>query len=69
MSAPDVSAIVVTYQTGPRLTECLYALAAHAGITEIIIVDNGNPAPMTDWLLAFERRIAKATYLELWSRG
>ena len=45
MSAPTVAAIVVTFHTGPRLKECLYALAANADIAEIIIVDNGNPAP------------------------
>ena len=64
MTAPSVAAIVVTYHTGPRLTECLYALAAHDGISHIIIVDNGNPVQMTDWLKGFEGRVAKATYLE-----
>jgi len=63
-SGPSVAAIVVTYHTGPRLTECLYALAVHSGVGEIIIVDNGNPAQMTDWLRKFEARVPKATYLE-----
>lgn len=48
-----VSAIVVTYQTGPRLKECLYALSADPEVNETIIVDNGNPAEMQDWLGAF----------------
>lgn len=64
MSVPSVCAVVVTYRTGPRLTECLYALAAHAGVDEIIIVDNGNPAGMTDWLKRFEVRVIKARYVE-----
>lgn len=64
MSAPEVAAIVVTYHTGPRLTECLYALASYQGITEIIIVDNGNPAPMQDWLEDFQARRAHVTYLQ-----
>jgi len=63
-NGPSVAAIVVTYHTGPRLTECLYALAAHNGVRDIIIVDNGNPAQMTAWLRKFEARVPKATYLE-----
>lgn len=39
-----ISAIVVSYRTGPRLRECLYALAADPDVDEIVIVDNGNSA-------------------------
>ena len=49
----DVAAIVVTYRTGPRLTECLHALHAQTGITELVIVDNGNPPDMVDWISDF----------------
>lgn len=38
-----ISAVVVTYRTGPVLQECLERLATVAGVAEIIIVDNGNP--------------------------
>ncbi len=38
-----VSAIVVSWHTGPRLYECLNALAMSEDIDEIIVVDNGNP--------------------------
>lgn len=48
-----VSAIVVTYQTGPRLKECLYALSADPQIDETIIVDNGNPDDVRAWLNVF----------------
>ncbi|KCZ91570.1 glycosyltransferase family 2 protein [Hyphomonas johnsonii] len=50
---PTVSAIVVTYHTGPRLHECLYALRSDPGISETIIVDNGNPAESTAWIDRF----------------
>lgn len=53
MSQPAISAIVVSYQTGPRLKECLYALDADPDIAEIILVDNGNPDDMRTWLQAF----------------
>ena len=56
MSSAGVSAIVVTYQTGPRLKECLFALAADPDVTEIVIVDNGNPDAMRDWLQAFAEK-------------
>lgn len=55
MSRTDVSAIVVSYQTGPRLKECLYALDADPDVSEIILVDNGNPHEMTAWVDAFAR--------------
>ena len=38
-----VSAIVVSYHTGPLLARCLEALASQPQILEIILVDNGNP--------------------------
>jgi len=48
-----VSAIVVTYKTGRRLKECLYALASDPDIDEIIIVDNGNSTEARDWIDTF----------------
>lgn len=53
MSRPAVSAIVVSYQTGPRLKECLYALSADPDVSEIVLVDNGNPEKMRDWIAVF----------------
>lgn len=54
----NVSAIVVTYHTGPRLKECLYALNADPAVSETIIVDNGNPPEMLAWLRAFSAKTA-----------
>jgi len=53
MSGPAVSAIVVSYNTGPRLKECLYALLGDPDVSEIILVDNGNPAAMQSWIAGF----------------
>lgn len=39
----DVTAIVVSYFTGPALTRCIESLRADAAIKSIILVDNGNP--------------------------
>ena len=47
---------MVTYFTGPRLKECLYALLADPDISEVIVVDNGNPSDVQDWLRAFEAK-------------
>ena len=55
MTYPAVSAIVVSYQTGPRLKECLYALDADPDVSEIIPVDNGNPRDMQAWIAAFAK--------------
>lgn len=53
MSRPAVSAIIVSFHTGPRLKECLYALLSDPDVDEIVIVDNGNPDEMTAWLSQF----------------
>jgi len=53
MTAASVSAIVVTYNTGARLKECLYALSADPEVGEIVIVNNGNPQSMVDWMDGF----------------
>jgi GT2 family glycosyltransferase len=38
-----VSAIVVSYRTGPALAACLDRLEAAPALDEIVVVDNGNP--------------------------
>ncbi len=38
-----VSAVVVTFWTGDILFECLDSLLSHRKITEIIVINNGNP--------------------------
>ena len=48
--SPTVTAIVVSYHTGPRLKECLFALRNDPDISEVIIVDNGNPPDMSAWI-------------------
>lgn len=50
---PRVAAIVVSYRTGPRLKECLYALAADPDIHEVVLIDNGNPVESVAWMAAF----------------
>ena len=54
MTLPTITAIVVTYHTGPRLHECLYALKSDPDISEIIIVDNGNRPEEQSWIDEFE---------------
>jgi len=39
-----VSAIVVSYRTGPVLFDCLNVLLADPDVYEVLLVDNGNPA-------------------------
>ncbi len=49
----SVDALVVSYHTGPRLRECLYALAGEPQITAIRIADNGNTDADRAWLAGF----------------
>ncbi|MFN4023246.1 MAG: glycosyltransferase family 2 protein [Hyphomonas sp.] len=70
MSPPRIAALVVTYQTGPRLTECLYALKADPAVSEIVIADNGNPQEVRDWLGRFiDGAGGKARRIELLNPG
>ena len=51
---PSVSAIVVTYLSGPALKECINALCVETQITEIIVVNNGNSESDYQWLSEFK---------------
>lgn len=64
MSEPAIAAIVVTYRTGPRLKDCLHALADQQSLAELIIVDNGNPDLMTEWLENFSTGAGKVRYIQ-----
>lgn len=63
MSTRTVSAVVVSYHTGPRLKECLYALAGDRAVSEIVLVDNGNPKSTTTWLRSFATAREKVTLI------
>ena len=64
MSLKPLTAIVVSYFTGPRLKECLYALLACPDVDAIYIVDNGNPAEDTQMLQAFAAAHVSVTVIE-----
>ena len=64
MTRPVISAIVVSYHTGPRLKECVFALVADPDVAELIIVDNGNPPEMRDWLKGFAADRSEVTLIE-----
>ena len=57
---PTISALVVTYRTGPRLHECLYALKGDPDVTSIVIVDNGNPPEQQAWIDRFAENCPQA---------
>jgi len=64
MSEVYVTAVVVTYHTGARLRECLYALIGCPEVSGIRIVNNGNPPGMTQWLHDFCARQDRVTLIE-----
>lgn len=61
MSQSLVSAIVVSYNTGRRLKECLYALSSDPDISEIVLIDNGNPEDMRAWIARFAEQRSRVT--------
>jgi GT2 family glycosyltransferase len=56
-----VSAVMVSYHTGPALFEAVAAVLAQEALGELILVDNGNPEPVAAALrrLAVEREPVK----------
>lgn len=54
MTLPEqrISAVVVTYHTGPFLWDCLEALQAAPGVSDIVVVNNGNPTEVEQRLAA-----------------
>lgn len=59
----NVAAIVVSWHTGERLFACVKSLLEADDIAEVIIVDNGNPPDVQDWLAAQADRNATLTIL------
>lgn len=64
MTSAKVSAVVVTYFTGPRLKECLYALSADPDVSEIVVVDNGNSPEYERWIEIFCAERSKARRIQ-----
>jgi hypothetical protein len=64
-----VTALVVSYHTGPRLVECLYALKGDPDVSAIVIADNGNPPGTEAWLDAFVASTPKAQLIRLANPG
>ncbi|WP_300377903.1 glycosyltransferase family 2 protein [Henriciella sp.] len=64
MTHTAVTAITVSYHTGPVLQECLAALAASPDISKIVVVDNGNPPETQTWLRDFASRNDMVELLE-----
>ncbi len=54
-TSTGISAIVVSYYTGPSLNDCLDALANAGDIAQVVVVDNGNPPEVE---AALDRRAA-----------
>ncbi|HWA01173.1 MAG TPA: glycosyltransferase family 2 protein [Caulobacterales bacterium] len=59
----QLSAVIVTYRTGPILFDCLGALLADEDIEEVVVVDNGNPTELELRLDALRLREAKLRVL------
>lgn len=52
----SITAVVVSFCTGVRLFEAISSLLGQEGISEIIIVNNGNPAPVEARLREFANK-------------
>ncbi len=46
----SISAVIVSYQTGPALKECVASILADEQIDQLILVDNGNSDDMCAWM-------------------
>ena len=50
MATPNVSVVIVTYQTGSSLRVAVDSVLKQEGLTELLLVDNGNPEPLLNWM-------------------
>lgn len=50
MTDSTLSVIIVSYRTGPILQACLAAILSDPAVTQILVIDNGNPATERDFL-------------------
>ncbi len=48
--APSIAVVMVSYHTGPSLEAACAAVLAEPTVTELILVDNGNPPEAEAWL-------------------
>lgn len=55
----SISVIVVSYNTGPALWNCLQRLLQQQGVLEVIVVNNGNPASVEDHLARLEQHYSR----------
>lgn len=62
-AALSVSVIVVTYRTGDILKSCIESLLSQETLLEIIVVDNGNPPALSDWLDQLENATTPVTLI------
>ncbi len=60
----SVSAIVVTFRSGAVLKDCLEALLKQEELTEIIVVNNGNPSSIRDYLIKLSNSLPKVRIFE-----
>lgn len=66
IAPPRIAAIVVSYHTGDVLFDCLAALEADEDVSEIVLVDNGNPPQV---LVRLARIAAKSAKLRITGGG
>jgi GT2 family glycosyltransferase len=50
-----VSAVVVSFHTGAVLSDAIESLVAQDELLEVIVVDNGNPDGVVDWLRRLDK--------------
>lgn len=50
MRERSVGVVLVSYFTGPVLYQAIDSVLSQEGLDRLVIVDNGNPAAVTEWL-------------------
>lgn len=66
IAPPRIAAIVVSFHTGEVLFDSIAALEADEDISEIVLVNNGNPTPAVTRL---EDRVARSAKLKIVGEG
>ncbi|MEE2566351.1 glycosyltransferase family 2 protein [Hyphobacterium marinum] len=64
MTAPRVSVVMVSWYTGPSLSESVAAVLAAPGIAEFVLVNHGNPSEVSAELRALAEAHDKLVLIE-----
>lgn len=63
-NSPTIAVVVVSYHTGPVLMQAIESVLAQAQLTELVLVNNGNPADVVERVAQLVDRDKRLTLVD-----